>query len=83
LERKGIRLILNPEKQKHPVSKWERETFLKQLEERVDDKDYSLMKKLLGFCENHKEFEVVFGRGKIASFVVRVKKWGKIAPFGG
>jgi hypothetical protein len=47
------------------------------------DKDYNLMEKLLGFCENNKELEVVFGRGKIASFVVRVKKWGKIAPFGG
>jgi hypothetical protein len=87
LEKRGLKFILNPEKRKHPISKWERETFLKQLWERVEDgqvtnNEYNLIEDLLIFCEKNKELEVVYGVGSIASLSVRVKKWGKISPFG-
>lgn len=78
----GKKFILNPKEQKHPVSKWVKETFLKQLKEKVEDKEFISIEELLEFCEKNKELEVVYGVGKIASLSVRVKRWGKIAPFG-
>jgi len=84
LKSKGLNFIYNPEKQNpsNVPSKWVRDTFLKQLKERVKDNEYTLIEELLEFCEKNKELEVVYGNGKIASFNVRVKRWGKISPLG-
>ncbi len=82
-ESSDLRFVLNPERPKHPFSKWNKETFLQQLRERVvDTTEYHLIEELLEFCEKHKELEVVYGAGKIASLSVRIKRWGRIAPFG-
>jgi hypothetical protein len=87
LQKKGLKFILNPEKPKHPTSKWERETFLNQLEintksGKVKDDDVSFINELLNFCEKNGGLKVVYGVGKIASLTVRIKKWGKISPSG-
>lgn len=87
LDEKGLKFILNPEKHKHPVSKWEKETFLSQLGKNVEngkikDDEFRLIEEFLNFCGKNNGLELVYGVGKIASLTVRVKKWGKIAPSG-
>jgi hypothetical protein len=77
LQKNRLRFILNPDKQKHPTSKWERETFLNQLKKNVErgkitDDEFNLIKEFLNFCEKNKGLEVVYGVGKIASLTVRV-----------
>jgi len=86
-ETKGLRFILDSEKQLHNISKWDRDSFLHQLEESVNnrivnDSESIFIKEILEFCENNKELEIIYGIGKIASFTVRIKRWGKIVPLG-
>ena len=87
LEKKGLRFILNPEKQKRPIARWERETFFRQLKENVENgkiknDESNFIREFFSFCENNKGLELVYGVGKIASLTVRVKKWDKISPSG-
>jgi hypothetical protein len=87
LETKGLKFILNSEKHKHPVSKWDRETFFNQLRKNVESgkikaDELKFFEEFLNFCEENNGLEIVYGVGKIASLTVRIKKWGKIAPSG-
>lgn len=87
LQKKGLKFILNSKKQKNPPSKWEKETFLKQLETnvingKIKESECNLIKEFLSFCEKNDGLKIVYGVGKIASLTVRVKKWGKISPTG-
>lgn len=82
LEKEKKLIFVYYKRQRRIPSKWDKKQFIKQLRGNVDEKEANYLERLLEFCLKKDGLEVVFGKGKIASFVVRIKKWGKVTPLG-